>query len=211
MRICMTKTNKSKWAMLGPSIVATVLIFPALPASAQAYTNLQPSRPNAIIAPCSEYADAHWGLPTDGLQLAVLLTQTNFAQEEPIEVTIICRNVTPTTRRMCQFITYPFQFSLGQGSNTFNWAPAKFDPSKFDPDRGFRSIPYELYTKCQQSWVVRVDPLFNLKQPGEYSIQVTFPQFRAEGDIRQLYAEGRVTTNIVSGVANFEIVEKHSQ
>jgi hypothetical protein len=145
------------------------------------------------ILPASQDTNGNWGLPTDGLQLSVRFRRHGFVQKEPVAAVIILRNLNSQPRDMWSY-NIPTEVTLRHGTNTSTWTRPKPNIPVDDPP----GHPYRLEGKSEELTTARLDRLFNLEQPGEYSVQVRATQLRSNGP---------GTTNVVSGVATFRIEE----
>jgi len=161
--------------------------------------------------PASRDTNGHWGAPADNLQLSVRFHRREFIPGEPVHVMVVLRNLVPSSRRVEHRATGKsqarknFAFVLRNGTNALNWSWT--DPKLPDPLPDGFQLPKDFYVHTmeahsQMAFFVRLDEIFDLGQPGEYSVQVTWPE-RTPG--------GRtIITNVVSGTATFQIVERLS-
>jgi hypothetical protein len=139
---------------------------------------------------------ANWGLPVDGLQVSVAFTKKQFNQGEPIRAVVAYRNVNETPREL-RAVVFPLEYVLQHGTNSVVLERPKAIHS--DPDNpGATDHPLLIEHDTEARIMVRLDQLFNLQQPGDYSLQVRLPQ----------PLPNRQWTNITSGVAAFTIIGK---
>ena len=175
--------------------------------------------------PASLDTNGNWGQPADGLQLSVRFHRREFLPGEPVNAMVLLRNVDTAPRGMyfrCYQKLQPsknLSYVLRSGTNVSNWnwiAP----PIPVEDRHPFDSRLMEPHS--QMAFFVRPDLIFDLSKPGEYSIQVTRAEIPRSSwvhstnvlDTAARHERARrfwaVTTNIVSGVATFRIVEKLS-
>jgi hypothetical protein len=152
--------------------------------------------------PASEDVGGNWGPPTDGLQMSVRLRRTEFLKGEPVVAVVILRNLAATNRwtYMERNPIANFEATLRCGEKSVSWTnPPPVKPAATSSD--FTSYRVKLMESSQFLIVVRIDEILPLAQTGDYFLQLSR---------RELLADRRGFTNIVSGTAKFRLVEKLS-
>jgi hypothetical protein len=149
------------------------------------------------ILPASQDPDGKWGKPADGLQLSLRFRHGEYLPNARVEAIIILRNLDLVFRNAGVLGDHDFQYTLHYGTNTLVW---KKTPQIVEVvNNSIRPFHLEASTEALEDvWLNR---FFDLSQPDKYTLQVqaTVPT-----------SDGKGTTNIVSGMATFEIVKKIS-
>jgi hypothetical protein len=159
----------------------------------------------------SRDTNGYWGEPVDRLQLSGRFHRHEFVLGEPISAMILVRNLTSSSRRL-PIRNYSrsetrknFGYVLRHGTNTSYWSwsdppPPNPLPNGYQPPKYFL-YGHDLEPHSQNVFFVRLDQIFNLKDRGDYSIQVS----RAEQPL-----DGRSAVKLDSGIASFRVVERLS-
>jgi len=165
--------------------------------------------------PASLDTSGHWGPVVNGWQLSVRFPHGEFLTNEPVSAMITLRNVSapfPSIfRRWSAADTRKnFRYVLRHGTNTLTWSWT--DPPPPDPPAPGAPVrrhfgKHEIATGTQAPFFVKLDRIFDLSHPGQYSVQVSWPE-RSTTTENLVYRESG--TNIVSGVATLRIVDKLS-
>jgi hypothetical protein len=157
--------------------------------------------------PSEQDTNGNWGVPTGAMQLSVRFHQQQFITGQMVPAYIILRNLGMTNRTWVRnaLPDNGYKFTLTNGTNILTWMRPQSVPQPlpkigayFD-DTQTEGDPYT-YDAVPQAEGLTIDYLnrfFDLSQPGMYSLQVEIPVPVANG-------EG--TTNVVSGIATFEVV-----
>jgi hypothetical protein len=149
------------------------------------------------ILPASQDPDGNWGKPADGLQLSLRFRHGEYLPNARVEAIIILRNLDLVFRDAGVLGDHDFQYTLHYGTNTLVW---KKTPQIVEVvNNSIRPFHLEASTEALEDvWLNR---FFDLSKSGKYSlkVQATIPT-----------SDGKGTTNVVSGTATFEIVEKPS-
>jgi hypothetical protein len=153
--------------------------------------------------PSEQDTNGNWGMPTDGMQLSVRFHQQQFTSGLMVPAYIILRNLGTTNRTWVRnaLPDNGYKFVLRNGTNILTWLRPQSvpPPHTYMIDTGSEEDPYTYIaeTHTQGLTIVYLNRFFDLSQPGTYSLQVEIPVPVANG-------EG--TTNVVSGIATFEVV-----
>lgn len=161
-----------------------------------------------------------WGLVGAGFQLAVRFQQPEFRVGEPVAAFVYVRNVSsPLEAVYIKKSHNPgarknFSFLLRQGERTNQWSWTEPPP----PAPGIQPVypvrvPYPylaggVLRNKQMYFVVRVDQVFDLSKPGEYSIQATWPVRAGKLGIFSYADPVTNQVHISTGFAKFRIVPK---
>ena len=157
------------------------------------------------IMPTEQDTNGNWGALTDGMQISVRFRQPRFVQGKTVPAYIILRNLDSSPRKWWRnaLPDNGYQFTLQRGTNIFNWMrPQQKHVSPMyvigSMDEG-DPYSYVAEPKTEGLTIVYLNRFFDLSQPGEYSLQV---------QIQVPTADGKGTTNVVSGTAKFEVVKE---
>jgi hypothetical protein len=169
----------------------------------------QRHKPIPEILPAAQDTSGNWGMPTDGMQLSVRFRKHEFLRGETVPALIILRNLGTTTRSWWRnsLPDLSYQFTVYRGTNVFTWArPQKGKPSRLTMQSGGNgnmTDPYHssISPHMEEFTGVDINHFFDLSQLGKYSLQV---------QIQVPTSDGKDKTNIISGVASFQVVEKLS-
>jgi hypothetical protein len=153
------------------------------------------------ILPAEQDTNGNWGVPTDEMQLSVRFHQPQFIAGQMVPAYIILRNL-GTTNRTWMRNAVPdngYKFTLRNETNVLTWMRPQSLPNVQEFDSHNEGDPYSYIgvSKAQGLTIVYLNRFFDLSQPGTYSLQVEIPVPVANG-------EG--TTNVVSGIATFEVI-----
>jgi hypothetical protein len=168
--------------------------------------------------PANRDTNGHWGPVVNGWQLSVRFRHGEFLTNEPVVAMIMLRNVNAPFPSIFKRLHSEgrhsearknFSYALRHGTNTltWSWTDPPLDPMSLviRQPRYFWKLTIE--PRWQAAFFVRLDQIFDLSQPGEYSVQVSWPE-RSTTVESLIYRESG--TNIVSGVAGLHIVDKLS-
>ncbi len=150
--------------------------------------------------------NGNWGLAMDGMQLSVRFRKVKFIQGELVPAYIILRNV-GVERRGWDRNALPdngYQFTLQQGTNISTWFRPKQESVPMIFSGGMNEgdpYRYIAYPHTQGLTVVYLNRFFDLNHTGQYSLRV---------EINVPTMDGKGTTNVVSGMATFEVMQKSS-
>jgi hypothetical protein len=146
------------------------------------------------ILPVTQDTSGNWGGTADGLQLSLRFRCHEFLQKEQVVAIIILRNLSSASRGVNAGDERDYQFTIHCGTNTLVWKQEYNGGSDY-------GSPFQLGGNTEGVNVVWLNRLFDLSQFGKYALQV---------QTTVLASDGMGLTNIVSGTATFEIVEKLS-
>jgi len=153
--------------------------------------------------PSEQDTNGNWGMPTDGMQLSVRFHQQQFTSGLMVPAYIILRNLGTTNRTWVRnaLPDNGYKFVLRNGTNILTWLRPQSvpPPHTYMIDTGSEEDPYTYIaeTHTQGLTIVYLNRFFDLSQPGTYSLQVEIPV---------PVANGGGTTNVVSGIATFEMI-----
>jgi hypothetical protein len=155
------------------------------------------------ILPSEQDTNGNWGMATDGMQLSVRFHQQQFTAGQMVSAYIILRNLGTTNRTWVRnaLPDNGYKFVLRNGTNILTWLRPQSvpPPHTYMIDTGSEEDPYTYIaeTHTQGLTIVYLNRFFDLSQPGTYSLQVEIPV---------PVANGGGTTNVVSGIATFEMI-----
>jgi hypothetical protein len=144
----------------------------------------------------------NWGEVCEGFQMSSRLSKTNFTTNEPVVVTTLIRNVTDLELWFTQGPPMPPTLTVVRGQEQL---PRKEDLEDLTPvERSLRAVirsPHfcSVHPGTQRRETVRLDQMFDLSVPGEYTVS-------AKRRIPKLPGQEGYT-EVVSGTARFRIIE----
>lgn len=159
------------------------------------------------IMPVEQDTNGNWGALTADMQLSARFRKREYIQGDKVPVLVILRNAGETTRTWWRnaLPDMGFHFTLYYGTNTATWfrpQKEKLPRAKWQGGEPFANMdPYYSGSSphMEEFTGVDINRFFDVSQPGEYSLQV---------QIQVPTVDGKGITNIISGTAKFEIVEK---
>jgi hypothetical protein len=159
---------------------------------------------SAATLPAEQDPDGNWGKAVADLQLSLRFRNKQYLKNESVPALIVLRNLSWTNTPLWWRNALPdhgYEFTLSHGTNIWHWTRPQNPPPKITNwNDGTRNTdPYRswLSPHRQELTVIDLKKFFNLSELGEYSVQVQI-QVPTSND----------KTNIVSGTATFQIVEK---
>lgn len=146
--------------------------------------------------PATQDIHGNWGVAIKGLQLSLRFRQHEFLTNQPVQALLIFRNL-ESSSNFSVVIPEPedYEYFLYHGTNVIEWEKSKRNPEAGITDMYRKSC---LGATSQALAVMNLRQIFDLNDLGDYSLKV------------QIKIGKRNQTNIVSGVASFEIVDKLS-
>jgi len=156
--------------------------------------------------PVEQDPDGNWGQPVNDFQLSLRFRHARFPKGGPVPALMILRNLSSTNSPRWWRNALPdhgFQFTLHHGTKVLHWMRPQNPPP---PNGDWGEIvsntdPYlcQIMPHVEELTVIDLKQLFDLKRLGKYSTQV---------QLCMPTSDGKVETNLVSGTATFELVEK---
>ena len=172
--------------------------------------------PISEIMPVEIDTNGNWGDPVDDLSLSARFRQNQFIEGKEVPVLIILRNSGTSIRSWWRNNApdYGYQFTLTYGTNSLIWERPQQPPVTKDyyqrmHDLGVRGDHLREEVEEGDPFLCKAEPhtedltildlnrFFDLHQPGQYSLKVQITAPNLTGG----------TTNVVSGVSIFEIVQ----
>jgi hypothetical protein len=157
--------------------------------------------------------NANWGALSDGMQVSVWLRQTNYFSGAMVPAVLILRN-TGAEKREWWRNGYPdcgYHFKLSFATNTIEWGRApqqrrkpNIDDLYSGPDPEHAGVdPFWFVSepRTEDLTILYLNRFFDLSQTGKYSLQV---------QIQVPTSDGKGSTNLISGIAVFEISQLNS-
>jgi hypothetical protein len=153
------------------------------------------------ILPSEQDTNGNWGFPADAMQVSVRFHQPQFFQGQMVTAYITLRNLGNTPRRWLRnsLPDNGYKFTLKSGTNILLWnrPQSVLHVSPIDSHNEDDPYNYNGEPHVQSLTIVFLNRFFDLSQPGTYSLQVEIPV---------PVANGGGTTNVVSGIATFEMI-----
>lgn len=147
------------------------------------------------MLPAWQDTNGNWGTQIDGMQLSLRFLHREYLEEEPISALVILRNVGLIPRSKWRYLDDSgYQFTVCHGTNIFRNIPT----SKLPQDEGPRSYLSIIDSHSEEPAFVDFRKLFELGECGNYSVQA---------QIQVPASNGKGKTNVVSGIATFQIVK----
>ena len=119
--------------------------------------------------PSDQDAEGHWGQPAAGFQLSLRLDKLQFAAGEPVEATLLIRNVSTSPLQYTRTSIRGHPSPIGV-LVTKNGAPVKLktDDGIFDV---ISSGPATILPSTQHKYRVPLHKFYDLSEPGAYMLQ----------------------------------------
>jgi hypothetical protein len=141
--------------------------------------------------PAEQDPEGHWGAPTNGFQLSLRLSKTNYSCAEPIEAMVYLRNLTTN------LLIYPLAFS---GGFPLTWRSPDGGVSGKEPlaePAGIlSSMGPRISPRTQREFPIGLDGSFASGAPGAFiiSVRTRVPRM-ADGKLGEV-TSGEVTIEI---------------
>ena len=148
--------------------------------------------------PAAQDTNGNWGEAIDGMQLSTRFRHREFLVGEPIMAVVMLRNLSSQPRAI-KLTQYTCKVTLFESTNTSTYWKPKPPRNMSAPDSG--EYWDSIKTRSEGSFLMNISRYFDMTNFGKYSIQL---------QLEEPLSDGKGVTNIISGKAAFEIVEKLS-
>lgn len=144
------------------------------------------------------------GFITNNLELFIRFTQNEYTIGEPIIAIIALRNLAYSPKQITRWQPdkSSYDYYVNYKTNVYMWTkPPKLPHASLFGGQSSGIESYEMPPHSQIVTIVDIGKMIEIKQTGSYSVQIRY---------RDLSPSGMETTNLLSNLSRFNIVESLS-